>query len=150
MVKVTWADAAAYCRWAEKRLPTEAEWEYAARGTDGRKYPWGNTWDDTRARFSGNRGWETTAPASSYPTGASPLGVFNLAGNVFEWTSTLYKPYPYTITDGREDLSAGGARVLRGGSWNGDARELRSLYRSRNDQTSQNKFLGFRCAQGVQ
>ena len=147
VINVTWNDAVAYCRWADKYLPSEAEWEYAARGTEGRKYPWGSQWDPNRARFRGNKGTATAAPVGSYPNGASPFGIQDLAGNVWEWTASLEKPYPYVATDGREDLRTGGSRVTRGGSWLGDSEFLRTTARDFLSPTSKNDKLGFRCAQ---
>ncbi|PTL36541.1 hypothetical protein CLG94_04115 [Candidatus Methylomirabilis limnetica] len=142
---ISYQAAVAYCRWVGKRLPTEAEWERAARGTDGRRYPWGNTFEAERANVGYSVGSATSV--GSYPKGASPYGVMDMAGNVWEWTSSLYKPYPYDPGDGREDPTVRGSRVERGGGWytpEWHARTTRRtasghVYRRFND-------LGFRCA----
>jgi formylglycine-generating enzyme required for sulfatase activity len=133
VVCVSWQDAMAYTAWLNKttgqrgwRLPTEAEWEKAARWDpqrqDSRIYPWGNTFDKDRCNVS-ESGIRTTSPIGSYPasdarrSGASPFGVEEMAGNVWEWTSSVFKPYPYITNDGREDQKSTENRTLRGGSW---------------------------------
>ena len=147
VVEVSWFGAAAYCGWAGKRLPTEAEWEKSARGTDGRKFPWGNQpADRTRAQFSG--GWNDLRPVGSFPKGASPYGVLDLAGNGWEWVSSAYLPYPYNASDGREDLKRPQVRVTRGGGHDSPPEELTTTHRgdrvSRNFRSGHHN-IGFRC-----
>jgi formylglycine-generating enzyme required for sulfatase activity len=137
---------------AEGFHPTEREqrrerFQREARGTDARRYPWGDTWDPSRARFEGNSGGQTTAPGGSYPAGASPFGVLDLAGNVWEWTNSLERPYPYVATDGREDPTAPGPRVIRGGAWRFKPGALRTTVRWGVEPTTQRPVIGFRCAQ---
>jgi formylglycine-generating enzyme required for sulfatase activity len=165
---VDWSMADNYCREQKKRLPTEAEWEFSARGPDGRKYPWGDddptagflnacgkeceVWGkkngiDTKAMYPADDGFPNTAPVGSFPKGASRYGVEDVVGNVWEWVADWYGPY------GREDEKdpkgpeAGEQRVIRGGAWNGSYPSwVRPTFRYRNAPPARTHGIGFRCA----
>ena len=160
VVHVSWFDAVAYCQWAGMRLPSEAEWEKAARGPKGWKYPWGPTWDRNRCNnmamddpallkkmveLDAERG---TTPVGSFPSGASPYGVLDLLGNAVEWCSSKYKDYPYRATDGREEADTGSLRVLRGGCWFNQAQTLTGYSREKSapEYWYYFQYTGFRVA----
>jgi formylglycine-generating enzyme required for sulfatase activity len=159
VIFVSWWQAGEYCAWAGRRLPSEAEWEKAARGTDGRLYPWGNepvssdranlcdgNCPKTHANINFDDGYPDTAPVDAFPNGASPYGVMNMSGNVWEWTSTLTAPYPYDPADGRENPDTYDHRIWRGGSWANGPWYLRSSTRYHSVQKYQYFNVGFRCA----
>jgi formylglycine-generating enzyme required for sulfatase activity len=144
--QITWFEARDFCAKRGARLPTEAEWEYAARGPDNLVYPWGNSFDGNKVVYGHNSG-NQTANVGSKPGGASWVGALDMSGNVWEWTSSLYKPYPYKADDGRESNSGtNGSRVLRGGSWRFLENFLRAASRDRSGPTGEVSYDGFRCA----
>ena len=147
-VGVTWFEAYAYCRWRGGRLPTEAEWEWAARGPENRVYPWGNDFDAARVVYDQNSGGKTaTVNASTRLAGASWVGALDMSGNVWEWVSSIYLSYPYKVEDGRESQEDdSGARVVRGGSRVDDELNLRAAYRFRDYPAGGYGNRGFRCA----
>lgn len=149
-VEASWLGAREYCAWRSKRLPTEAEWEKAARGTDARKYPWGNAAPERtrtpQAQFGAR--FNDTAPVENFAAGASPYGVLGMAGNAWHWVSSAYRPYPYRADDDREDSLPGPVRATRGGGHDSPADEITTTQRgrtlSRNPRAGHHN-IAFRC-----
>jgi formylglycine-generating enzyme required for sulfatase activity len=159
VVGVNWYDAKAFCEWKGKRLPTEAEWERAAKGPSGDyHFPWGHTFDAKKANYGQQIGW--TTPVDSYPEGVNGFGLYNMAGNVFEWVADWYDPKYYSNSPalnphgpdkGYNFANQGPVKVLRGGSWLAPETSLHTSHRFWN-QPENNSYgvgLGFRCAKTV-
>jgi len=146
VVGVSWFEAEAFCRYVGKRLPTEAEWEKAARGDDERAFPWGNEWDASRT--NGPPDGSVTVRVGSYPTGVSPNGVHDMAGNVWEWVVDWYESDYYARSPERNPPGppSGRARVLRGGAWGYSPVNLRASARYAAGPGTRSPDIGFRCA----
>lgn len=152
VVCINWYDAKAYCEWAGLSLPTDLQWEKAARGFDGRLFPWGNEWDGKICRNFNNKGSETTCLVDDYLEGTSVYGVFNMSGNVWEWIEDWYESNAYTRYS-RNDLTlpnAGQLKLLRGGSWHGDyPAPFRCAARIQRTPEEKAHWNGFRCGKSI-
>ncbi len=146
VVCVTWDQVNTYCEWRDAKLPTEAEWEKAARGTDGRTYPWGEDIDCEHANY-GDCGGQTK-PVGSLPAGASPYDIYDMAGNVWEWVVDWYAEDYYSSAPGANPMGpdSGEFRVVRGGTWSGSGDGARASGRGRRSPAGTSSYVGFRCA----
>jgi formylglycine-generating enzyme required for sulfatase activity len=145
---VDWKDAQAFATWCGAKLPTEAQWEKSSRGASGKIFPWGDEISSLEIANFGNK-MGTTSPVGAFTGDKSEYGVMDLAGNVWEWCSSLYQNYPYQSSDGREDLTKWGARVVRGGNYLSDVGKIRNSHRHPLHVTAKDMYIGFRLVKEV-